>query len=66
MKNKIYIYLLIIGVFGIINGSYLKLNGNQNANIIIITCILLKFISILGLIITNFSKIKTIFRINND
>lgn len=57
-KNKILVYLFIIGLFAIINGSYLKINGNVNANIVLATGLILKMCSLVGLIINNFGKIK--------
>lgn len=57
-KNKKFIYLFVIGLFAIINGAYLKINGNENANIILVTGLTLKMASYLGLIINNFSKIR--------
>ena len=61
-KNKMFIYLFVIGLFAIINGAYLKINGHDNANIILVTGLTLKISSFLGLIINNFSKIKMFFK----
>lgn len=61
-KNKLFFYVLIIGMFAILNGSYLKINGNSNANIVLLTGLILKTTSIIGLIFNNLSKIKLFFK----
>lgn len=61
-KNKMFVYLFIIGLLAIINGAYLKINGNVNANIVLATGLILKMCSTVGLIINNFGKFKMLLK----
>ena len=61
-KSKFLIYLLILGFFAILNGSYLKLNGNHNADIMLACGLIMKTISIIGLIVVNFKKLQLLFK----
>ena len=57
-KNKKIIYLFILGSISIINGAYLKLNGNPNADIMLACGIIMKSVSFIGFIMLNLKKIK--------
>lgn len=57
-KNNILLKILLLGFFGIINGTYLKINGNNNADIVLASGMIFKLIAIIGLIVFNLKKIK--------
>lgn len=62
MKNKKLVYLFIIGMFAIVNGAFLKLNGNLNAEIILLCGNVLTFVAIIGLILNNRKRLLRIFQ----
>jgi hypothetical protein len=61
-KNKLFFRTLITAFLAIIIGALLKINGSSNADIVLATGIILKIIAISGIIIFNFSKIRTLIR----
>lgn len=61
-KNKIFITIFIIGAFAILNGAYLKINANPNANITLSTGLTMELISVLGLFFNNINKLKAFFK----
>lgn len=60
--NKTLLKILLLGVFGILNGTYLKINGNNNSDIVLAFGMVFKLIAIIGLITFNFKKIKLLLR----
>ncbi|WP_196885953.1 hypothetical protein [Aureivirga sp. CE67] len=62
MKNRSFLILFIIGFVAVLIGAFNKINGNENASIQLLVGMLLKVISILGLIWNNFSRIKFLFK----
>lgn len=56
--NKIYIYLIIIGLLTIMIGAYIKISTDLNVDFLLIIGMLFAVISVLGLLYTNFGKIK--------
>lgn len=61
-KNKLLVILLIMGLIAILIGSNLKVNGNQNAHYTLFTGLILEIGSVLGLILYNLSKIKSLLK----
>lgn len=61
-RNKLFIYLLILGIIALLNGSYLKINGNPNADIVLACGLLMKLIAVLGLVFTNIQKLRLFFK----
>lgn len=61
-KNKLFIYLFLLGIFAIINGAYLKINGNPNSDYTLGAGLVMEIVAIVGLVINNLSKIKAILR----
>lgn len=62
MKNKKLGYLWIIGIFAIVIGAFLKLNGNLNAEIILFCGNILTLVAIIGLILNNRKRLLRIFQ----
>jgi hypothetical protein len=60
-KNKLFFLLLLLGIFGITNSAFLKLEGNQNASMALIISLVLETIGIIGLFVVNFRKIRAFF-----
>lgn len=60
--NKFLILVLILGIIAIFNGAYIKIDGNQSANIILVSGLLMEIISIVGLIFNNRKKILFILK----
>ncbi len=61
-KNKSFILLFLLGIILLIVGVLLKINGLQNANTILSVAMLLEFISVVGLVVTNYSKLIKNFK----
>lgn len=64
-KNKIFIVIFITGAVAIINGSFIKINGNLNADIILLSGLIMELISIAGLILNNLKKIKLFLKLHH-
>ena len=58
-RNKLFFRLLILGFIAIIIGAYLKINGNENAYILLVVGMLFKSFAIVCLIVYNFQNKKT-------
>ena len=61
-RNKLFFKVLILGFIALILGSFLKINGNENAHILLITGMLFKSTAIVCLIIYNLSKLKLLIK----
>ncbi|MGM0641997.1 MAG: hypothetical protein ACQESN_11315 [Thermotogota bacterium] len=57
-KNKLFLLLLLLGALAVFIGAILKLNGNPNAEYLLMTGTILEPVSIILLIIYNYSKIR--------
>lgn len=64
-KNKIFIVIFITGAVAIISGSFIKINGNLNADIILLSGLIMELISIAGLILNNLKKIKLFLKLHH-
>ncbi len=61
-KNRLLFKLLGMGLIAIVIGANLKINGNPNAHYTLFTGLILELGSILGLILYNLSKLKSILK----
>jgi len=58
-KNRALLHLLFLGVIAIINGAYIKINGNPNGIYVLCGGAFLKFFSSIGLILNNYKRFTT-------
>ncbi|GAB3233520.1 hypothetical protein GCM10027454_38020 [Algoriphagus aestuariicola] len=56
-SNKQMLKLILLSFWGAILGSYFKINGNPNGDIILACAIIFKFTGIIGLLYFNRKKI---------
>ena len=61
-RNRLLFTLLCKGIIAILIGANLKINGNPNAHFALYTGLILQFGSLLGLILYNFSKFRTLLK----
>lgn len=61
-KNKLFFGVFILGLFGVFNGAFLKVNGNENADISLIIGMIFKLVAVLGFIFVNRKNLSLLFK----
>ena len=61
-KNKMLFALLVLSAIVVFAGTRFKLEGQENASLVLMSGIGLKVVSVIALISYNFSRIKGIFK----
>lgn len=61
-KNQVFIVIFLLGLAAIANGSLIKIDGNANAEIMILTGLVMEMVSLTAFFFSNVNKIRTLLK----
>ena len=61
-KNQVFIVIFLLGLTAIANGSLIKIDGYANAEIMILTGLVMEMVSLTALFFSNINKIRTLLK----
>ncbi len=61
-KNQVFIVIFLLGLTAIANGSLIKIDGNANAELMILTGLVMEMVSLTAFLFSNVNKIRTLLK----
>jgi hypothetical protein len=61
-KNQVFIVIFLLELTAIANGSLIKIDGNANAEIMILTGLVMEMVSLTAFFFSNVNKIRTLLK----